>query len=161
MELQGEFKKIKSLLFEGESKKAIEAWLSDMGKYFQIYEYTDKLKAQLEVYQLRGKATLWWEEIKIVRRIDEEQVTWQEFQKIFKDKYLTKRYYDEKGQDFHELRLGNMTTEEYVKWFTSLLQYVPYMQEEKANIQWFISSLPNFMKEKLEFNYPKSMDDVV
>ena len=46
-----------------------------MGKYFHIYEYTDNLKARLAVYQLRGKATLWWEEIKTVRKIDEEQVT--------------------------------------------------------------------------------------
>jgi len=35
------------------------------------------------------------------------------------------------------------------------------MQEEKSKIQRFISSLPNFMKEKLEFDYPKTMDDVV
>jgi len=51
--------------------------------------------------------------------------------------------------------------DEYVKRFTSLLRYVPYMQEEKTKIQWFISILPNFMKEKLEFDYPRTMDDVV
>lgn len=35
------------------------------------------------------------------------------------------------------------------------------MKEEKAKIQRFISSPPNLMKEKLEFNYPKTMDDAV
>lgn len=75
----------------------MEAWLIDMGKYFQIYEYTDRLKGWLAVYQLRGKVTLWWEEIKTVRKIDEEHVTWNEFQKHFKDKYLTEHYYDEKA----------------------------------------------------------------
>lgn len=82
-------------LFEVESEEAAEAWLIDMSKYFQIYGYTDKLKAQLVVYQLRGKATLWWEEIKTARKID-EQVTWNKFQKNFKDKYLTERYYNKK-----------------------------------------------------------------
>jgi len=48
----------------------VKAWLIDMRKYFQIYNYTDKLEAGLAVYQLRGKATLWWEEIKTVRKID-------------------------------------------------------------------------------------------
>lgn len=43
-----------------------------MSKYFQIYDYIDKLKAWLEVYQLRSKATLWWEEVKTMRKIDEE-----------------------------------------------------------------------------------------
>ena len=105
-----------------------------MGKYFHIYQYTDKLKARLVVYQLRGKATLWWEEIKTVRRIDEEQVTWNEFQKNFKDKYLTEHYYDEKAKEFHELRFGTLTMDEYVTRFTSLLRYVPYMQEEKDKI---------------------------
>ena len=98
--MQGEFKKIKLSLFEGESKEAIESWLIDISKYFHIYDYTDKLKGHLAVYQLRGKATLWWEEIKTVRKIDEEHVTWKEFQNIFKDKYLTKRYYDEKQRNF-------------------------------------------------------------
>jgi len=51
----------------------------DMGKYFHIDKYTDKVKEQLAVYQLRGKATLWWEEIKTMRKIDEQQLTWQEF----------------------------------------------------------------------------------
>lgn len=70
-ELQGEFKNIIRLLFEGEYEEAMKAWLIDMRKYFHIYEYTNKLKARLAFYQLRGKATLWWEEIKTVRKIDE------------------------------------------------------------------------------------------
>jgi len=57
--LQGEFKKIEPSLFEGESKEAEEASLIDMGKYFQIYEYNDKMRERLTVYQLKGKVTLW------------------------------------------------------------------------------------------------------
>jgi len=71
-----------------------------MSKYFKIYDYTDKLKGQLAIYQFRGKATLWWEEIKIVRKIDEECVTWKKPQKNFKNKYLTKCYYDKKQMNF-------------------------------------------------------------
>jgi len=55
---------------------------------------------------LQGKATLWWEEIKIVKEINEQEVTWEQFQKHFKDKYLTKRFYDNKAKEFHDLRLG-------------------------------------------------------
>lgn len=120
MVLHGEFKKIKPSLFEGESEEVVEAWMINTGKYFQIYEYTDKLKARIVVYQLRGEATLWWEEIKTVKKIDEEQVMWQEFHKHFKDNYLIECYYDEKAKEFHELRLGTLTMDEYVKRFTSL-----------------------------------------
>ena len=75
IELQGEFKKIKPPLFEWEEKEAIEAWLINMNKYFQIYEDDDNLKAWLEVYQLQGKATQLWEEIKTVRSINEQEAT--------------------------------------------------------------------------------------
>ena len=56
---------IKLSLFEGEFEETTKAWLIDMRKYFHIYDYTDKLKPCLAVYQLRGKAALWWEEIKL------------------------------------------------------------------------------------------------
>ena len=45
----------------GESEEVAEAWLIDMNKYFQIYDYNDKLKAQLEIYQIISKDNLWWE----------------------------------------------------------------------------------------------------
>jgi len=51
--------------------------------------------------------------------------------------------------------------DEYITKFTSLLRYVPYIHEEKAKVQRFISSLPTFMKEKLEFDNPKTMDEAV
>ena len=42
-EISGEFKKIKPLTFNGETKKGEEAesWLSGMKKYFQIYNYSN------------------------------------------------------------------------------------------------------------------------
>lgn len=45
VELQGEFRKIKPLDFDGEEEEATEAWLINMNKYFQLYEYDHNLKA--------------------------------------------------------------------------------------------------------------------
>lgn len=66
IELQGEFQKIKPPHFDGELEEAAEAWLINMNKYVQLYEYDHNLKAWLAIFQLHGKATLWWEEVKIV-----------------------------------------------------------------------------------------------
>ena len=51
-EISGEFKKIKPPTFNGETKKGEEAksWLSKMNKYFQIYNYSNQLKARMAVY---------------------------------------------------------------------------------------------------------------
>lgn len=68
----------------------MKSWLINLTKYFQIYDYDETLKAQLVVYQLQGKATLWWEEVKAVHAIDEQSITWEAFQKHFINKYMTK-----------------------------------------------------------------------
>lgn len=101
--MQGEFQKIKPSLFDGEQEEVVEALLINMNKYFQLYEYDHNLKGCLAIYQLQGKATLWWEEVKTVRGVNEQNVTWENFQKYFKEKYLTKRFYDEKEKEFHDL----------------------------------------------------------
>ena len=48
-EISGEFKKIKPPTFNGETEKGEEAesWLSRMKKYFQIYNYSNQLKARM------------------------------------------------------------------------------------------------------------------
>ena len=53
-EISGKFKKREPLMFNGEVEKGEEAedWLSGMKKYFQIYNYFDGLKSQMDIYNL-------------------------------------------------------------------------------------------------------------
>ena len=51
--------------------------------------------------------------------------------------------------------------DEFITRFTSLLCYVPYIREEKAKVQRFVSSLPPYMRERIEFDNPKSMDEAI
>lgn len=53
IELQGEFRKIKPPHFDEEQEEAAEAWLININKYFQLYEYDHNLKAQLAFFQLQ------------------------------------------------------------------------------------------------------------
>eukprot|EP00253_Pinus_taeda_P013044 PITA_13044 len=119
------------------------------------------LKARLAIFQLQGKATLWWEEIKIVKGLSEQNITWEKFQKYFKERYLTERFYDEKAREFHDLRLGQQSMDEFINRFTSLLCYVPYIKEEKAKVQRFVSSLPAYIRERIEFDNPRTMDEAI
>ena len=72
---------------EVEKGKEAEAWLSGMKKYFQIYSYSDRLKARLAIYNLTGKVDIWWLDIKRVKKIKETYVTWSTFKKYFKRKF--------------------------------------------------------------------------
>ena len=85
-------------MFNGEIEKGeeAEAWLYDMKKYFQIYNYSNELKAKMAIYNLTKKAYIWWQDINKVKGIKDRYVTWKTFKKIFKIKYLSEQHYEEK-----------------------------------------------------------------
>ena len=74
---------------------------------------------------------------------------------------MNERYYDDKAKEFHELRPGQLTIDEFVTKFTNLLRYVPYRREEKEKVQRFLNCLPTVYKEKIEFDNPKTIDEAV
>ena len=83
-EIYQEFKIIKLPGFNGEIEKGGEekAQMSGM-KYFQIYNYSDELKAKMTIYNLIGKEDIWWQDLKKVKGIKKNFVTWKNFKKIF------------------------------------------------------------------------------
>ena len=63
------------------------------------------MKARVPIFNLTGRVSIWWEHFRKVRKISERKIVWKQFQKYFKEKYLSDRYYDDKIKEFHELRL--------------------------------------------------------
>jgi len=47
-----------------------------MKKYFHIYNYSDRLKARMAIYNLTCKADIWWEDVKRAKNLKEKHVTW-------------------------------------------------------------------------------------
>ena len=62
----------------------------------------------------------------------ERYVTWRTFKKHFKRKYLLGQYYEDKGKEVYELRLGSMTIKELYSKFLSLLCYVHHIIDKKT-----------------------------
>ena len=85
----------------------------------------------MATFNLNGKASIWWEDLKNMKGVREEDLSWKRFEKYFWKKYLSERYFDEKAKEFYELKLGQLTMEEYVNKFLDLLRYVPYIKAEK------------------------------
>ena len=71
---------------------------------------------------------------KKVKGIKERYVTWKTFKKLFKRKYLSEQYYEEKEKEFYELKLGAMMMKELCSKFLSVLCYVPYIVDKKPII---------------------------
>jgi hypothetical protein len=52
-------------------------------------------------------------------------------------------------QELFELKLGNMTMDEYERKILELLRYVSFIIDEKVKNQRFMSGLPYFYKDKI------------
>jgi hypothetical protein len=64
-ELRGEMNKIKPPTFDGEHKKDeyVETWLLGMINYFQLHNYSSHAEGRIVIYQLKGKASIWWDQL--------------------------------------------------------------------------------------------------
>jgi hypothetical protein len=162
-ELKGEMNKIKPPTFDGEHHKEedVETWLLGMRKYFQLQNYSSHAEGRIAMYQLKGKASMWWDQLVQVQHIKEKNVTWREFKKHCEKKYLTKRYYDRKMKEFFELKFRNMTIDEYERRFLELLKYVPFIKDETIKIQRYLSGLPAFLSDKIQYDEPKTMEETI
>ena len=107
-----------------------------------VYDGKCLQQARVAIFNLNGRASIWWEHFKRVKRISERRLNWKQFKKYFKQKYLSDRYYDDNIKEFHELRLGQQTMDEYANKLLELLRYVRYIRDEKVKVQWFLSGLP-------------------
>jgi hypothetical protein len=162
-ELRGEMNKIKPPTFDGEHKKDedAETWLLGMRKYFQLHNYSSHAEGRITIYQLKGKASMWWDQLVQVQHIVEKSVTWREFKKYFEKKYLTKRYYDKKMKEFFELKLGSTTIDEYERRFLELLKYVSFIKDETVKIQRYLSGFPSFISDKIQYDDPKTLEETI
>jgi len=79
--LLDEFNKAKPPTFDGY-----------VNKFFELHEYTDNMKAWIAIFSLKGKANIYWEDVKWVRDIKTYDLSWREFKRLFRKKYLSKRY---------------------------------------------------------------------
>jgi hypothetical protein len=64
-------------------------------------------------------------------------------------------------KDFFELKLGTMTMEECEKRFFKLLKYVDFIKDEKVKIQRFLSGLPSFYSDKIQYDNPKTLEETI
>ena len=60
-----------------------------MKKFFRLHNYAENMKAKITTFSLKGKAYIWWEDVKNIKGIQEDDLTWDEFEMIFKKNYVS------------------------------------------------------------------------
>jgi hypothetical protein len=119
------------------------------------------VEGRIVMYQLKGKASMWWDQLLQVQHIREKDITWKEFKRNFRKKYLTKRYYDRNMKDFFELKLGSMTIDEYERRFLELLKYILFIKQETIKIQRYLSGFPPSINDNIKYDDPKAMEEMI
>jgi hypothetical protein len=104
---------------------------------------------------------MWWDQLVKVQHLREKNVTWKDFKRHFEKKYLTKRYYDRKMKDFFELKLGIMAIDEYERTFLELLKYLSFIKDETVKIHRYLSGLPSFISDKIQYDDPKTLEETI
>jgi hypothetical protein len=82
-------------------------------------------------------------------------------QEYFQEKYLSQHYYERKLKYLFELKLGTVTMDEYEKRFFELLKYVDFIKDEKVKIQRFLSWLPSFYSDNIQYDNPNALEEIV
>jgi hypothetical protein len=74
---------------------------------------------------------------------------------------LSEHYYERNIKEFFELKLGSMTMDEYEKRFFELLKYVDFIKDEEVKIQRFLSGLPSFYSDTIQYDNPKTLEEAI
>jgi hypothetical protein len=54
----------------------------------------------MAIYNLKGKASIWWQDMKLAKGLKEKRMEWSEFKKYFKKQYLSKVIMKERLRNF-------------------------------------------------------------
>ena len=95
-----------------------------------------------------------------------EAFQWEEsfmetIQKLLSSGVCIWHYYKRIIEEFFDLKLGAMSMEYYGINFMELLRYVGFNKEDKIKNQRFLSGLPTFYKDKIQYDEPKSIEDPI
>ncbi|XP_057835020.1 uncharacterized protein LOC131045453 [Cryptomeria japonica] len=125
-ELAKDLKRIAPPTFNGNTiDDGVEAWVIEMGKYFELHNMSNETKAVWVAYQLTGEPATWWDNEKSKKKLQPGDITWEIFLQSFRKRRLPQLFFDTKMTEFQNLTQGGMTVTQYWEKFTNLLKYVP------------------------------------
>ena len=79
-------------LFGAPDGAATKAWLENMAMCFALRDYTSNMKVHMAVFQLKGRALLWWKMFLPQLNMIVEDVSWELFEEWFRERYLSEEF---------------------------------------------------------------------
>jgi len=116
---------------------------------------TDEEKVILATRQLVGAAGEWWKNYKDAAS-ELEAITWKEFVEKFCEYHIPKGIMEIKVEEFHSLRQGPMTVNQYIRKFMKLARYaLEDVNSDKKKQKCFRRGLnPSIREQMVTHIYP-------
>uniref|UniRef100_A0A1U7WVW8 Uncharacterized protein LOC104227769 n=1 Tax=Nicotiana sylvestris TaxID=4096 RepID=A0A1U7WVW8_NICSY len=116
-------RKMGGVEFEGTTDPTVaEQWLERMERVFEQLECTNAAKFKYAISLLQKDAYDWWVSVPNAKA-KPPVLTWDDFVKSFRAKYVPPIYCDAKKKEFLNLRQGSMSIAEYQQNFLRLSRY--------------------------------------
>ena len=97
-------------------------WLRTIIKKLNAVRTTNEEKVILATHQLVGGTGEWWENYQDAAT-EPEAITWQQIMEKFHEYHIPEGIKEIKAEEFHSLRQGPMTVNQYIKKFMKLARY--------------------------------------
>ncbi|XP_073154043.1 uncharacterized protein [Henckelia pumila] len=117
-----------------------EGWIRSLEAIFRYMELGDADRVRCSTFLLKEDAALWLEGVE--KTVDLATLTWDEFKKLFFEKYFTADVRARLKREFMSLRQGDSSVAEFVRMFKRGCHFVPLIGEDEAEkLQHFIDGL--------------------
>ncbi|XP_028071133.1 uncharacterized protein LOC114273529 isoform X2 [Camellia sinensis] len=146
------FKKLGAPSFSGSpNPMEAEAWLRRVEQIFSVMEVSDEQRVALASFMLVEEAEYWWEATqRLLTASGTGGLTWNQFTKVFNDKYFPATYRYEKEREFLRLEQGDLTVAQYEAKFISLSRFAPsFVDDEEVKCRRFTDGLDLDIKSRI------------
>ncbi|XP_073138128.1 uncharacterized protein [Henckelia pumila] len=149
--------------FGNEGPEKAEIWITEIEDLFDLIEYPSAQRLKLALHQLKDRAKMWWATTLMTLESQKVTPSWDVFKLKFRESYCPPSFYSAKSTEFHNLKQGNMSVQDYADTFYELLKYAPHVAASQgAIVESFTEGLDDrlhpFVSTGKPMNYPEAVE---
>ncbi|XP_073307140.1 uncharacterized protein [Primulina huaijiensis] len=130
-----------------------EGWIRSLEEIFRYMDMADAVRVRCTIYLLKGDTSLWWEGAE--RGANMATLTWEEFKRVFYDKYFTYDVRSRLKREFMSLRQGDWSVAEFLQKFDRGCHFVPLIANDAVEkLQHFLDGLKSIIRHDVMLSDP-------
>ena len=126
----GRVQKLGAKPYEGSGDPEVAwLWFDRVNKVYGVMGLTDEQRVLFSNFLMEDRAKDLWD---AVDRRYHNDISWDQFQQEFTDRFFPQSHKDSKIEEFFKLEQKNMSVSEYEKKFSELVRLVRYIQTDEV-----------------------------